>query len=72
MEWVWNLMNLKKFNKDIAKMITLVDWYGLNKDSKFISNTFIWDLIVEFYKAPQKKSKLVAIPSVGSFQHYFW
>jgi hypothetical protein len=43
----------------------------LNKDIKFICNTFIWDLIVEFYRAPPKKKKLVAIPSIGSFQHYF-
>ncbi len=30
----------------------------MNKDSKFICNTFIWDLIVEFYRAPQKKKKV--------------
>jgi hypothetical protein len=43
----------------------------LSKDIKFTCNTFIWDLIVEFYKAIEKKSSLVAIPSVGSLQLCF-
>ncbi len=63
---IWNLIIVKKFNEGIARTVTLVDWYSLNKDIKFICNTFIWDLIVEFYKATKNKSSLVAIFSVGS------
>jgi hypothetical protein len=44
---------------------------GLSIDIKFICNTFIWDLIVEFYRAIEKKFSLVAIPSIGSLQPCF-
>jgi hypothetical protein len=71
MTWVWNLIIMRKFNKGITRMIASMDWCGLNKDIKFICNTFICDLIVEFYKAIEKKSSLVTIPLVGSLQHCF-
>jgi hypothetical protein len=71
MTWVWNLIVVKKFNKGIARMVTLVDWCGLSKDIKFNCNSFICDLIVEFYKTIEKKFSLVAIPLVGSLQHCF-
>jgi hypothetical protein len=70
MTQIQNLIIVRKFNKGIARMVTSVDWCGLNKDIKFICNTFICDLIVEFYKAIKQK-KLIAIPSVGSLQHFF-
>jgi len=44
---------------------------GLSKDIKFICNTFIWDLIVEFYRAIEKIYSLVAIHLVGSWQPCF-
>jgi hypothetical protein len=62
MAQVWNLIIVKKFNEGIVRMVTLVDGCHLSKDIKFTCNTFIWDLIVEFYKAIEKKSSLVAIP----------
>ncbi len=68
---VWNLIIMRKFNKGIARMIILVDWCGLSIDIKFFCNTFICDLIVEFYKSTEKKSSLIAIPSIGSLQHCF-
>jgi len=71
MAQIWNLLIVRKFNEGIAKMVTLVDWCGLSKDIKFICNTFIWDLIIEFYKAIEKKCNLVAIPSMGSLHHCF-
>jgi len=54
MTWVRNLIIVRKFNKGIARMVTSVNWCGLSKDIKFICNTFICDLIVEFYKAIEK------------------
>jgi hypothetical protein len=72
MAQIWNLTIVRKFNEGIVRIVRSVDWCGLSKDIKFICNTFIWDLIVEFYKATKKKSSLVAIPSVGSLQHCFW
>jgi hypothetical protein len=63
---IWNLIIVKKFNEGIARTVTLVDWCNLNKDIKFICNTFIWDIIVEFYKATKNKSNLIAILLVGS------
>jgi hypothetical protein len=71
MTQVWNLIIVRKFNKGIARTIISVDWCGLSKDIKFICNTFICDLIIEFYKAIEKKFSLVAIPSVESLQHCF-
>jgi hypothetical protein len=71
MEQIWNLIIVRKFNESIARTVTLVDWCVLSKDIKFICNTFIWDLIVEFYKAIKNKFNLVAIPSVGSIQFCF-
>ncbi len=71
MAQVWNLIIVKRFNEGIVRMVTLVDWCGLSKDIKFICNTFICDLIVEFYKVTEKESSLIAIPSIGSLQHYF-
>jgi hypothetical protein len=47
-------------------MVTSVDWCGLSKGIKFMCNTFICDLIVEFYRAIKKKFSLIAIPLVGS------
>jgi hypothetical protein len=41
---------VRRFNEGIARMVTLVDGCGLSKDIKLICNTFIWDLIVEFYR----------------------
>jgi len=38
----------------------------VSKYIKFICNNFIRDLIVEFYRAIEKKFNLVAIPSIGS------
>ncbi len=54
-----------------SRMVTSVDLGDLSKDIKFICNTFIYDLIVEFYRATKNKSSLVAIPSIGSLQHCF-
>jgi hypothetical protein len=71
MAWVWNLIIVKKFNEGIARIVILVDWCGSSKDIKFICNIFIWDLLVEFYKAIEKKSSLVAIPSIRSLQPCF-
>jgi hypothetical protein len=34
-----------------------MDWCDMSKDIKFICNTFIWDLIAEFYKATKKQKK---------------
>jgi len=62
----WNLIIVRKFNEGIAKMVTLVDWCGLSKDIKLICNTFIWDLIVTFYRGTKKKNCLIAISSAGS------
>jgi hypothetical protein len=70
MTWVQNL-TIDKLNKGIARTVALVDWCGLSKDIKFICNTFICDLIVEFYRVTKKESSLIAIPSIGSLQHYF-
>jgi len=53
MAQVWNLIILKKFNKGIVRTITSMDWCCMSKDIKFTCNTFIWDLIVEFYKATE-------------------
>jgi hypothetical protein len=50
MTWVRNII-IDKFNKGIARTITLVDWCGLSKNIKFICNTLICDLIVVFYRA---------------------
>jgi hypothetical protein len=69
MAQIWNVIIVKKFNKGIVRMVTLVDWCGLSKD--IICNTFIWDLIVDLYKAIEKKSSLVAPPLVGSLQLCF-
>jgi hypothetical protein len=55
-------MIVNKFNKGIARTITLVDWYGLSKDIKFICNTFRCHLIVEFYNLQKIKSSSFAIP----------
>jgi hypothetical protein len=71
MEQIWNLIIVRKFNESITRTVTSVDWCVLSKDIKFICNTFIWDLIVEFYKAIEKKFSLVTIPSVGSLQFCF-
>jgi hypothetical protein len=51
MAQIWNIIILRKFSEGIVRMVTSMDWCGLSKDIKFICNTFIWDLIVEFYKA---------------------
>jgi hypothetical protein len=72
MAQIWNLLIVRKFNEGIVRTIPSMDWCDLSKDIKFICNTFIWDLIVEFYRAAKKKSSLVAIPSVGSLQHCLW
>jgi hypothetical protein len=72
MAQVWNLIIVKMFNEGIARMVTLVDWCGSSIDIKFICNTFIWDLIIEFYRATLKKSSLIAIPLVESLQPCFW
>jgi hypothetical protein len=69
MTQVQNLIIVRKFNKGIARTVTSVDLCGLSKDIKFIYNTFIYDLIVKFYKATKNKSNLVAISLVGSLQH---
>jgi hypothetical protein len=69
MTWIRNLIIAKKFNKGIARLVTLMDWCGLSKEIKFICNTFICDLIV--YRAIKKKSSLVTIPLVWSLQHFF-
>jgi hypothetical protein len=49
----------------LQKKIILVDWCSLNKDTKFICDTFIWvlpnNLIIEFYRATYNKSNLIAI-----------
>jgi hypothetical protein len=68
---VQNSIIVRKFNKGIARRVTSVDLGDLNKDIKFICITFIYDLIVEFYRATKIKSNLVAIPSIGSLQHCF-
>jgi len=34
---VWNLIIVRKFKEDITKIVTSMDWCGLNKD---ISNLF--------------------------------
>jgi uncharacterized ion transporter superfamily protein YfcC len=60
-----NLITVKKFNKGVARMVTSTDWCGLSKNIKLICNTFICDLVIEFYKATKKKFNLVAIPLVG-------
>jgi len=46
MTHVQNPIIMKKFNKGIARMVTSVDLGDLNKDIKFICNTFIYDWIV--------------------------
>jgi len=51
MAQIWNIIILRKFSEGIVRMVTSMDWCGLSKDIKFICHTFIWDLIVEFYKA---------------------
>jgi hypothetical protein len=66
MTQIWNLIIVKKFKKGIARMVTSMDWCSLSKNIKFICNTFIFDLIVEFYRAKEKKYSLVAILLVGS------
>jgi hypothetical protein len=71
MAQIWNLIIVRKFNENIARTITLVNWCVLSKDIKFICNTFIWDLFIEFCKALEKKFSLVAIPSIGSLQCCF-
>jgi hypothetical protein len=68
---IWNLITMKKFNDGFARTITLVDWCGFSKDIKFICNTFIWYLIVEFYRAIEKKSSLVATTQLKVLQHCF-
>jgi hypothetical protein len=55
MAQIWNLTIVRKFNEGIVRIVRSVDWCGLSKDIKFICNTFIWDLIVEFYKATKKR-----------------
>ncbi len=70
--WVWNLIIVRKFNEGIARMIISMDWCGLSKNIKFICKIFIWDLIVELYKAIEKNFSLVVIPSIRSLQHCFW
>jgi hypothetical protein len=55
MTQIWNLIIVKMFNESIARTVTLVDWCDLGKDIKLICNTFIWDLIVEFYSGTKKK-----------------
>ncbi len=64
-------MKPKPTQPNPSRMVTSVDLGDLSKDIKFICNTFIYDLIVEFYRATKNKSSLVAIPSIGSLQHCF-
>jgi len=71
MTQIQNLIIVRKFNKGIARTVILVDLCDLSKDIKFICNTFIYDLIDEFYRAIENTSSLVAIFSVGSLQHCF-
>jgi hypothetical protein len=71
MTCIQNPIIVRKFNKGIARMVTSVDLSDLSKDIKFNCNTFIYDLIVEFYRATKNKSSLVAILSIGSLQHCF-
>jgi hypothetical protein len=71
MAQIWNLIIVRKLNEGIARTVTSIDWCGLSKDIKFICNTFIWDLIVEFYRVIENKSNLVAILLVGSLQCCF-
>jgi hypothetical protein len=61
MALVWNLIIVRKFNEGIARTVKSMDWCDMSKDIKFICNTFIWDLIAEFYKATKKIKKLLAI-----------
>ncbi len=72
MAQICNLIIVRKFNEGIVIIVTSVDWCGLSKNIKFICNTFIWNLIVEFYRATKRNSNLVAISFVGSLQHCFW
>jgi len=54
MAQVWTLIVLRIFNEGIARRVTSLGWYVLNKYIKFICITFIWvllnNLIVEFYR----------------------
>jgi hypothetical protein len=61
---------VRKFNEGMAKMVQWIDVDRVKISSSFV-NAFIWDLIVEFYKAIEKKFGLIAIPSIGSLQHCF-
>ncbi len=72
---VRTIIIVRKFNEHIAKKIILVDWCSLNKDTKFICDTFIWvlpnNLTIEFYRATFNKSNLIAIFLFRSLQHCF-
>jgi hypothetical protein len=38
MAQIWDLIVERKFNEGIARMVTSLDWCGLDKDIKFICN----------------------------------
>jgi hypothetical protein len=58
---------VKKFNKGIAKIVT--SWIDVKISSSFAIPSYV--IIIEFYRAIEKKSSSITKPLVGSLQHCF-
>jgi hypothetical protein len=66
----WWLINLYMFFANCVKGTTQI--WNLIIVRKFNEGIARTVTLVDWYRVTEKKSSLVAIPSVGSLQHCFW